>query len=417
MEFGLRLLRSMLGPRELEADEVDSVRHLVREPKKTTEELSHDPCLQYVVWRRYTTFTLLLPVLTLAIWKTKTNSDDLRSADKLEEVFGADAATYERFTDIIEILARWNEFVCLFAAAYFGLNWKWSRLLMTVAWGMTFLLTFIEFMYPLAHLLSGRDYSHYMYTQSHLNITLAQWDSSLGSLVEAAGSAEILALIGFQTLKILGPASISFLPGLARGTLLTATLIPTTVTLLLARATPFLFAPVAGFALLAATQYFQSVLFMMGGLCYIAGLCGPMVYYFRSFSQSHSRATFAPLKQKLVRIRMVFYLSALILFIVFAAADQKGKSYVAHLTASDAIHIVINFLVQFRLMTLICADWLLGGLATATAAINPVHDAASTEALLNVSYALGGAVALAGPDDDDNKPLLTSKDAKRYSED
>jgi hypothetical protein len=317
-----------------------------------------------VVWRRLVLCFLLLPAFASTIWHLVDAGKSLHNDDEgAEDDLGPNGARFDRFTSAMEIIEHVATFLALLAAAVFGNDWKRSRRLLVLTYVLSFVIGYVQFLYPLSKLFDASDFARYIYNAlfSGYGFTFESFEQGpVGVFCELYFKYAILALSTFQAFRMLGPLSVSFLPAIARGSLLSAQVFPgNTILAWFARVSPFMFAPVAGFAIIMFTQMSLSLVFMAAGVSYIVGLALPMVFWGNELVAAETPAQLEAVTYRISLMRKCAYILAGLLLILFATVDQQGKGWVARLSAETGIQFVLDFLIHYEIMTIVGADWLI----------------------------------------------------------
>ena len=428
-----KLLVSFRGPRArpLDAWEDGAVCNLVNTDSQ--EERREHPFLQYVVWRRLSLMVLILPVFVTTIWQLAVLKKDGGALGGDAGILDTDAyVNYDRYSQAMIAIRVLSEFICVCMAVYTGYQWKTSRVWATLAWFIGFVVAFMQFMWPLYKLFDAKNASRILYDESgwaQKGIPFDTWNQTLGAFFERYLQIGLVAAVTFKTIMTLGPASISLLPGLARGTALVSGIFPQCAWVnQMTRLTPFLFAPIAGLGILTLTQFTISFALMAAGMCYVCGLTLPTILFGTKYlCVGQDREGIKPYFRRTKHIRLFFYPSALLCLILFVSVDQKGEEYFAHVSAEQILRFVGEFLIHYRLMTIICADWLLSLLITSKhdetnrpnvsselvkemLSISALNDTAALASLSSSGGAGGGAGGAASYDTfgKEGEPLLVS---------
>eukprot|EP00048_Salpingoeca_helianthica_P019022 m.243926 g.243926 ORF g.243926 m.243926 type:complete len:482 (+) comp28919_c0_seq1:220-1665(+) len=347
---------------------IESVKPSLGELKKFRVFVETPGFLRYMLWRQAMVCFLLPLVLADLGWQIHDvvleikELQDLKNSNSTGAAFAdSDYAHFTEFVDTTNVFLTFVEASCLACALYFADQWKRSRFWITMSLFSPFCFTYVQFAMPLRR----------MFQEDLTDATVENILSHIGPVSDAVHKLivfyvgvflyfELVLAIMWKCITVLGPSSLCVLPALFRGASVVKKMMPQSAEVgWIMRVTPLFFTPLIGFLLLLLVQITDSYWVMAATILVVMLFILPAVFFGPSLIQCHQDA------QGIARdvhrgglVRAGLGGLGLTCIVIYIATDNDAQNFILGLDPSDIIHTVLHFLVEYHMLTLISADWL-----------------------------------------------------------
>jgi hypothetical protein len=367
---------------------IDTIEATDGERKKFWIFLQTPDFLKYMLWRQAMLCFLLPLVLADFGWQLHDLVQELeifaemKNSNTTGAVFAdTDFAHFTEFVDVTTVLLTGVQACCLAVALYFAVQWKRSRLWVTLSLFFPFCFTYLQFAIPLRRI----------FQENLTNATVQAILDKLGPVTPAVHDLivlyvgvflylELVLAIMWKCVTVLGPSSLCVLPALFRGASVVKKMMPQSAEVgWIMRVTPLFFTPLIGFLLLLLVQVTDSYWVMCATLLLAFLFIIPAVFFGPSLIQCHvdSRGI-AKDVQRGGLMRGLLGGLGLTFLVVYIATDNDAQTFILGLEPSETAHTVLHFLVEYHMLTLISSDWLVQLVVSIhharAAALPAVHD-------------------------------------------